>query len=96
MKHVNHDRDDDRAHRILAKCRRAVSEDGALLLVEYTVPEGNSFAGGEDRRYGDDASDRTEATDTRGVRELLAGAGFRINRIIPVHGDLSIIESRPV
>lgn len=29
-------------------------------------------------------------------RELLSGAGFRLNQVAPVPGDLSIIESTPI
>ncbi|MBV8827712.1 MAG: hypothetical protein JO108_00635 [Acidobacteriaceae bacterium] len=96
MKHVIHDWDDERAHRILINCRRSLPENGALLLVEYIVPEGNSssvaktadmvmmlMTGGKERTLEE-------------YRELLAGAGFRLNRALPVAGDLSIIESLPV
>lgn len=96
MKHVIHDWDDERAHRILTNCRRAVPADGVLLLVEYIVPEGNSssvaktadiammlLTGGKERTLMD-------------YRELLARASFHINRVLPVAGDFSIIESMPV
>jgi hypothetical protein len=29
-------------------------------------------------------------------RELLAGAGFGVNRVLPIAGDFNIIESLPV
>ena len=41
MKNVVHDWDDDHAAAILANCRRVVPADGALLLVEWALPEGN-------------------------------------------------------
>jgi len=47
MKHVIHDWDDERARNILANCRRAVPEDGALLLVEWALPEGNAPSAGK-------------------------------------------------
>jgi hypothetical protein len=46
MKHVIHDWDDERAHNILANCRRAVPKYGVVLLVEFALPEGNApYAG---------------------------------------------------
>jgi hypothetical protein len=41
MKSVIHDWDDERAHQILVNCRRAVPDDGVLLLVELALSEGN-------------------------------------------------------
>lgn len=41
MKHVIHDWSDEPARCILANCRRVVRSDGALLLVEWTLLEGN-------------------------------------------------------
>ena len=96
MKQVIHDWDDERAHRILTNCRRAVPKDGVLLLVEYIVPEGNSssvaktaditmmlLTGGKERTLAE-------------YRALLEGASFRVNRVLPVAGDFNIIESLPV
>src|SRR5579862_9144837 len=47
MKNVIHDWDDERAQNILANCRRAVPTDGALLLVEWGLPEGNALSAGK-------------------------------------------------
>jgi hypothetical protein len=41
MKHVIHDWDDEHAYTILVNCRRAVPADGALVLVEWALPEAN-------------------------------------------------------
>ena len=96
MMRVIHDWGDEMAHRILTNCRRAVPENGVLLLVEYIVPEGNSasvaktadiammlLTGGRERTLEE-------------YRELLSGASFRLNRVFPVAGDFNIIESLPV
>jgi hypothetical protein len=95
MKHVIHDWDDEDANTILVNCRRAVPTDGALLLVEWALPEGNVpsagklldvvmllMTGGKDRtveEYG----------------QLLASAGFRLNRVVPTSSELIIIEALP-
>jgi O-methyltransferase domain/Dimerisation domain len=95
MKHVIHDWDDEHAHIILGNCRRAVPRDGALVLVEWALPEGNLpsagklldvvmllMTGGKERTV--------EEYD-----ELLARAGFRLNQVVPTSTDLSIIEALP-
>ncbi|MDE3721840.1 methyltransferase [Nocardiopsis sp. N85] len=40
LKSIVHDWDDDRAVRILTRCRKAIAEDGRLLLVEPMLPDG--------------------------------------------------------
>jgi hypothetical protein len=95
MKSVIHDWDDERAEKILANCRRAVPADGALLLVEWTLHEGNLHTGGK-------LFDVVMLVMTGGkertveeYRQLLARAGFRLNQVIPTSSDLSIIEALP-
>jgi hypothetical protein len=96
MKSVIHDWDDDRARKILVNCRKAVPNDGALLLVEFAVSEKNlpstgkiidiimlTLTGGQER------------TDDE-YRDLLASAGFRLNRVIPTSAEFAIIEALPV
>jgi len=93
MKSVIHDWDDENAEKILANCRRAVPEDGALLLVEWTLHEGNVHPGGK-------LFDVVMLVMTGGkertaeeYRQLLASSGFRLNQVIPTASDLSIIEA---
>jgi SAM-dependent methyltransferase len=93
MKSVIHDWDDEHAEKILANCRRAVPEDGALLLVEWTLHEGNVHPGGK-------LFDVVMLVMTGGkertaeeYRQLLARSGFRLNQVIPTASDLSIIEA---
>lgn len=95
MKHVIHDWDDERARNILANCRRAVPEDGALLLVEWALAEGNApstgkfvdvmmmlMTGGKERTLEE-------------YRHLLGQAGFHFNQLISTTPDLNIIEALP-
>ena len=95
MKHVIHDWDDDRARNILANCRRAVPEDGALLLVEWSLADGNAPSAG---KFADivmllmtGGKERTVAE----YRDLLSQAGFRLNQVISTASDLNIIEALP-
>jgi hypothetical protein len=39
LKHILHDWDDERAAQILASCRKAVPDDGRLLIIERVMPE---------------------------------------------------------
>ena len=95
MKHVIHDWDDERALNILANCRRAVPEDGVLLLVEWALPDGNAPSAG---KFADvmmmlmtGGKERTAEE----YRHLLGQAGFRLNQVISTSSDLNIIEALP-
>ena len=93
LKKVIHDWDDDQARTILRACRRSMSLDARLLLVELVVPTGNQqshaklldllmlvYAGGRER---------TEPE----YHALLASAGFVLDRIIPTAGPVSVLEA---
>jgi hypothetical protein len=95
MKNVIHDWDDERAGEILANCRRAVPADGALLLVEWTLDEGNLYSAGK-------LFDVVMLVMTGGkertaeeYRRLLAGAGFRISEVTLTSSEFSVIEALP-
>jgi SAM-dependent methyltransferase len=95
MRNVIHDWNDERARRILMNCRRAVSDDGVVLLVEYGL-------GGENTATLGKTMDMLMLTLTGGRErtlrehgELLASAGFRMERSIPVTDDVMIYEARP-
>ena len=93
MKNVIHDWDDERAQNILANCRRAVPADGALLLVEWALPEGNAPSAG---KFADVVMLLMTGGKERTVeeyRQLLDRAGFRLNQVVPTSPDLSIIEA---
>ncbi|MGQ0540343.1 MAG: methyltransferase [Blastocatellia bacterium] len=93
MKHIIHDWDDERAITILKSIHRAMNGDGHVLLVEMVVPEGDephpskildlemlTLPGG------------TERTEKEYV-QLVAAAGFKLNRIVPTQSAFSIIEA---
>jgi hypothetical protein len=96
MKNVIHDWEDERAHKILVNCRRAVPKDGALLLAEWALPDSNLPGAG---RFMDVAMMVLTGGKERSVneyRELLASTGFCLTKAVPVPGDFSIIEAVPV
>jgi SAM-dependent methyltransferase len=93
LKSVIHDWDDPHATTILQNCHKAVGPGGRVLLAEMVVPAGNAphvaklldlemliMVGGHER---------TEAQ----FRDLLAGAGFRLTRIVPTASPTCVIEA---
>ncbi len=97
LKSVIHDWNDERSFVILGNCRRALPEDGTLLLVERLMPE-LPTSGDEDRENamsdlnmlrGPGGLERTE----REYRRLLKEAGFHPTAIYPA-GRFDLIEAR--
>ena len=95
MKNIIHDWDDARAREILRNCRRAVPDDGVLIVIEYYLGDDNmpslgkmvdlvmlTITGGRER---------TDAENSA----LLASAGFRLNRRIPVAAEIAMLEAFP-
>lgn len=96
LKNVVHDWNDELALRILKNCRHAVPYDGVLLLVEYSVGEENTPSIGK-------TADMVMLTSTGGRertiaehRELLAAAGFRLAEVIPLQGDVMMLDAKPI
>jgi hypothetical protein len=95
LNRVLHDWDDDRALELLRACRQACGPDTRLLIVEQLLePDG--------------ASRRAAFTDlqmlvTRGGRErataeyaeLLERAGFVLQRTLPSHSPMTLLEASP-
>ena len=96
MKLILHDWDDARAARILAACRAAMVPGAELVLVDMIVPSDHrpSVAPLMDIHmlvmHG--GCERTASE----YRALVEGAGFRIERIAPTAGPVSVIVAHPV
>ncbi len=94
-KYILHDWDDERCVAILRACRRAVPEDGRLLVIELLIPPGEarSYAKSQDVNMlvGLTGRERTEAE----YRALYAAAGFTLTKTIPAQGELHVIEGIP-
>ncbi|MDE5446814.1 methyltransferase [Bradyrhizobium sp. CSA207] len=97
MKSIIHDWNDERSLKILANCRRALPENGKLLLVERILPELPSVS--EEHREqamsdlnmlrGPGGLERTEKQYNR----LLDHAGFQQLAVLPA-GRFGVIEAR--
>ena len=95
LKSVIHDWYDPEARSILTTCRRAMRADAVLLLVENLLGPPNE---GLATKLGDlnmlvnpGGMERTREQ----YAELLAGAGFRLERVIPTRDRFSLVEARP-
>lgn len=96
MKSIIHDWNDEDARRILRNCRKSVPKDGALLLVEFDLPEGSAPARG---KFIDVAMLVLTGGRERTVAEyasLLADAGFRLTQTVPTATGFNVIEALPV
>jgi SAM-dependent methyltransferase len=94
MKHIIHDWDDGAATRILQACHRALGPKGKVLIVDAVVPPGNT------PHYGKLLDLEMLALTPRGRERtkaefaaLLRGAGFKLSRVVPTKGPLSIVEA---
>jgi hypothetical protein len=92
---VIHDWDDDRAIRILGNCRRAMTRNSRVLLVDMVVPDNgvNCFSKLLDLNMLVMNGGR-ERTETE-FRTLLAASGYRLTRIVPTMAPQSVIEAVP-
>jgi len=92
---VIHDWDDDRAIRILGNCRRAMTRNSRLLLVDMVVPDNglNCFSKLLDLNMlvMTGGRERTEPE----FRTLLDASGYRLTKIIPTMAPQSVIEAVP-
>jgi hypothetical protein len=95
MKSVIHDWEDEKARQILANCRRAVPDDGALLLVECGISERNQPSAGKLVDVAMLVMTGGKERTTEEYRELLASAGFRFNKVVPTPSGMVVIESLP-
>ena len=96
MKHIIHDWDDKESITILKQIRRAIKDDGKLVLIEQVLPEGNEPSLG---KFSDlimmvmtGGRERTE----KEFAALFEAGGFRLERIVPTNSPMSLIEAVPV
>jgi hypothetical protein len=96
MKHIMHDWEDEQAVIILGNIRRVINPKGKLLIADRVIGLPNEP---DPRKFFDIAMmtipggrERTESE----WNSLTAAAGFRITKIVPTPGPLSIIETLPI
>jgi hypothetical protein len=96
LRNIVHDWDDDQVITILKNCRRAMAENGRVLIIEVVIPGGNAPSPG---KFSDltmlmylPGCERTEAE----YRDLLQQAGLKLVKITPTVSQFSIIEGAPL
>lgn len=96
LKHIIHDWPDDKAMTILRNSRSAANPGGRLLLVELVIPPGNAPNVGKlldlEMLVVASGKERTEAE----YAALLAGAGWKMERVIPTKSPAMIVEGTAV
>jgi ubiquinone/menaquinone biosynthesis C-methylase UbiE len=93
MKHIIHDWDDERALAILKNIKQAMNPGGRVLLIEAIIADGNNQDFGKlldiEMLVSPGGKERT-ATE---YRELFAGAGLKLARIVPTKSPYSVLEA---
>jgi hypothetical protein len=89
------DWDDDRAITILGNCRRAMTRNSRVLLVDMVVPDNgvNCFSKLLDLNMLVMNGGR-ERTETE-FRTLLDASGYKLTKIVPTMAPQSVIEAVP-
>ncbi len=95
LKYVIHDWDDERSLAILRNCRRAMTSDARLVLVETVVPPPGEphFAKLQDLEMLVIAGSQERTVDE--YARLLEQAGFALVRVVPTTEPASILEAAP-
>jgi hypothetical protein len=92
LKYILHDWDDEKGVRILRNCRKAMAEEGRVLVVDHVVAAGNKFDWGKlidiNMMVMMGSKERTKDE----FRQLFARAGLRLKRVIRTASSLSILE----
>lgn len=93
LKHIIHDWYDDTNQKILRNIRANMPDDGKVLIIEAVVPEGNEphFSKIIDLEMliSPGGIERTPSE----FEKLLNDSGFKMTRIIPTQGMMSIVEA---
>ena len=96
LSHIIHDWDEDECQTILQNCRRAIKDDGKLLIVEMVLPDGDTPHFG---KMLDMVMLVTPGGQERTAEEyggLLGKAGFRLTKVVPTGSNVSVVEAVPV
>jgi len=96
LSHILHDWSEEQCLTILGHCRKALTPDGRLLIVETVLPPGDTphqgklqdivmllIPGGQERSEAEYAA-------------LLGKARFRLHRVVPTDSVVSVVEAVPV
>ncbi|UCE65840.1 MAG: methyltransferase [Candidatus Zixiibacteriota bacterium] len=92
LSNILHDWPDDKCHRILTNCYKAMKADSKLLVMEMIIPPGNEPSVAKlldlEMLVTTGGRERTEAE----YKEIFELAGFKLTRLIPTEENVCIIE----
>jgi hypothetical protein len=93
LSRILHDWPDDKVATILANCRKAIKEDGTLLIRDNVLTDRDEFGSQLDMTMMimTGGQERTESE----WKNLLQSAGFLLNRVYKKEGQLDLIEAKP-
>lgn len=95
IKDILHDWNDEQAMLILSNIRRAIPEDGHLLVIERVLADDDRPSPGNwidmSMLVLTGGRERTESE----YRTLLSESGFQVRRLLPVDAETTIIEAAP-
>jgi hypothetical protein len=95
LSHIIHDWNEEQCLTILESCRRAMSADSRLLIIEMVLPEGDTPHPGKiidmAMLVAPGGQERTEPE----YGMLLGKAGLRLRRIVPTASPVSVVEAGP-
>jgi hypothetical protein len=94
LKAILHDWEDPQALAILQTCRRAMTEEATLLVVERLLDEANQNVAFSDLNMmvGPGGLERTTAE----YADLFTSAGFRLTSTAPANTEWAVLEAVPV
>jgi hypothetical protein len=96
MRHIIHDWTDEQCTSILQNVRQVIPLHGRLLVIEMVIPPGNEPHFGKlldlNMLVIPGGRERTEEE----YDKLFAGAGFKLERIVPTKAAVSVVEGRPI
>lgn len=93
LKHIIHDWYDDNCSKILCNIRESMPEEAKVLILDAVVPEGNAPHFGKIMDLEMLVSPGGVERTPREFGALLTSSGFKLNRIIPTRGMISIVEA---
>jgi len=92
MKYIIHDWDDERSVRILQNCRKAMADDGRVIVIDHVVAAGNRFDWGKLMDINMMVMLGSKERTKDEFRQLFARAGLRLKRVMRTASSLSILE----
>jgi len=93
LSRILHDWPDDKAATILANCRKAIKQDGTLLIRDSVLTDGDELGSQIDltMMIMTGGEERTESE----WRNMLQASGFTLTKVHRKEGQLDLIEAKP-